>query len=88
MWHERRRSCSFYYNNVAVVLLLLCLQRLDRNDKQFLPLFIGVTAIPLFLVESGKATCYDIDAIQDTIIKIEYKAPSKCKSIARNDTIG
>ena len=84
MWHERRRAYSYYYHVAAIFLLLNCLQRFDNsnNDDQqrFLPQLFNiqeVTAIPLFLVESGKASCYDIDAIRDTIIKIYYKVPSK-----------
>ena len=70
MLHERRKT--FRHCFIAAVLLLICLQRLDNNEIQ---VYTGVTAIPLFLVEGSKARCYDIEAIQDTIIKIYYKAP-------------
>ena len=85
MWHERRRAYSYYYHVAAIFLLLNCLQRFDNSNncddqRRFLPQLFTiqeVAAIPLFLVESGKASCYDIDAIRDTIIKIYYKVPSK-----------
>jgi hypothetical protein len=72
MLHGRRRIFTFGY--AAAVYLLIYLQ-LDETNVTRLHLFMGVTAIPLFLVESSKASCYDIDAIQDTVVKINYKAP-------------
>jgi hypothetical protein len=77
MLHGRRRTCHFGCG--AVLFLIMCLQRhetLDSWTQQSVGC-VMVTAIPMFLVESKKASCYEIDAIQDTIIKIYYKAPRK-----------
>ena len=71
MLQRRRRTSNFCY--AAATFLLICLHRLHNNNDT--RIYMGVTAVPLFLVESSKASCYDIDAIQDTIIKIYYKAP-------------
>ena len=80
---------SRHYYSAAAVLLLLCLQqRFDNQNQQVVGLFVGVTAIPLILVESSKASCYDIDATRDTVIKIYYNAPRTCdKFFVMIDTI-
>ena len=80
MLQGRRRIFNFGY--AATVFLLIYRQRHDISDSR-LQLFLKVTAIPLFLVESSKASCYDIDAFQDTIIKIHYKAPRMYEYVSR-----
>ena len=80
MLQGRRRTFNFAY--AATVFLLIYRQRHDISESR-LQLFLKVTAIPLFLVESSKASCYDIDAIQDTIIKINYKAPRMYEYVPR-----
>ena len=70
---QQRRTSVLRYG--ALIFLFVGMQRHATHDSRWPHFFKGVTAIPLFLVESNKASCYDIDAIQDTIIKIYYKAP-------------
>ena len=47
-----------------------------------------VASLPMFLIDSPKAKCVQIEAAQDTTIRVEYDAPGKREGSQQSLTRG